>query len=664
MSERYIGSRATNIGFVVALAAASCSAPPASQNESTIPAFPGSTYALNPSGQGGNASPTGGANGSNPNGSNPSATGNGQQTNEGNPNVGNVNSSTPGTAPPTTSPGTTPPVLTGPLPSARDLSCGNLNIAAADVISDFSTPIPLMYPGTNRGGTTWRSYAATPASDPSSAGNAFQVDPNQTGPCNSGGALHVSSPGTTGFGVGISVNFRPDVTPGVSAPYDAKADGYTGVGLWALCKQEVELTLLKFSDDATDATVQSPKCSDGGQGGLPRCLQYGVKNAALMSDQWTHYELYFDEMLLDAVSPTAGSGLHANALTAFQVQVNTRAQSQPNGFDCLFDDVHFLRSPTPRPGPPQNVTSINGHTIAPGGYYTQGNQIFDAAGNVHRFKGLARPTFEFDASGQGFSREDVKRMRATGANVVRYALNEGFWLSTHPSFNPNYQAYIDRAVQWTLEAGMDVIIDLHWSGNPPNQQVMPDRNSIAFWQQIAQKYKNDGRVIFELYNEPHPGSASVWRNGDGADAAGMQQLYDAVRGTGANNLVLAGGMDFAYNLEMVLPAMQLTGTNIAYVTHPYKFNSPPPPQGYDGVTATFPVVATEFGDADISGIGPKDCGTGPYTSAISDFDRLGVSWTAWAWVADPKACAFPTLIQRYDGTPTPPGQVVFDAMKR
>jgi hypothetical protein len=672
MRVRYIGSRIAHPGIFIALAALKCSAPSGAANENKVPPYQGSgsVNSLNPTSPTNvGSSPEGAANGATGNGSSHVPTANGSaQTNEGNPNLGNVN---PSTAPGNTAGGTTTPPAGTPgagVPggaTAHDLNCGGINIAAADVISDFSTDQPIMYAVGNHGGTSWRSYAPDgDQSNPSLPGNAFAVDPNQSGPCNSGGALHVSSPGTTGFGVGISVDFRPDVTPGVGVPYDAQADGYTGVGFWALCKQEVEFALLKFSDDATDATVQSPKCSDGGQGGLPQCLQYGVKNAALMSDQWTHYELYFDEMLLDAVSPTAGAGLHANALTAFQVQMNTRPQSQPNGFDCLFDDVHFLRSPTPRAAAPQNVTSINGHTIAPGGYYTQGNQIFDASGNVHRFKGLARPTFEFDASGQGFSREDVKRMRATGANVVRYALNEGFWLSTHPSFNPNYQAYIDRAVQWTLQAGMDVIIDLHWSGNPPNQQVMPDRNSITFWQQVAQKYKNDGRVIFELYNEPHPGTATVWRNGDGGDAAGMQQLYDAVRGTGANNLVLAGGMDFAYNLEMVLPAMQLTGTNIAYVTHPYKFKTPPPPQGYDGVTATFPVVATEFGDADISGIGPKDCGTGPYTSNIADFDRLGVSWTAWAWVADPKECAFPTLIQRYDGTPTPPGQVVFDAMKQ
>jgi len=560
-----------------------------------------------------------------------------------------------------------------PLPAPKDLSCGGINVAAADVISDFATAEPIMYAVGNHGGTKWRSYgpSATDPSVPGNGNNAFAIDATQSGPCNSGGALHVSSPGNTIFGVGISINFAPDVTPGVSSTYDAKADGHTGVGFWALCRQEVEFALLKLSDDVTDSSVQNPACKDGPVGNQsgPSCLQYGVKNAALMSDGWTHYELYFDEMLLDATSPTAGTALHANALTSFQIQINSKAQNQPNGFDCLVDDVHFLRNATPRPAPPANVTSVNGHTIAPGGYYTQGNQIFDSSGNVHRFKGLARPTFEFDASGQGFSREDVKRMKATGANVIRYALSEGFWLSTLRQFNPNYQAYIDRAVQWTLQAGMDVILDLHWSANPAdpqadvNQQAMADKQAITFWQQVAQKYKNDGRVMFELYNEPHDISPAVWKMGDG-QFAGMQQMYDAVRAQGANNLVLVGGRDFAYDLESVLPGSALTGINIAYVTHPYKFKTPPPPQGYDVVTAMFPVVATEFGDADIGGIGPNDCSATVYSNDLADFDRLGISYTAWAWVVSPKLCSFPALISKYDGTPTGPGQVVFAALKR
>jgi endoglucanase len=589
------------------------------------------------------------------------------------PGAGTPGTGTPGTPvgseqpgqPVPTDPGQpTPEQPGGPLPVARDLSCGGINVAASDVISDFSTAQPIMYPVGTRGGTAWETFAATPASDPISPGNAFQVDPTQSGPCNSGGSLHVASPGNTGYGVGFGINFRTDAEPGKTALYDAAADGYTGIGFWAQCSQEVESVFMKVSDDATDFDVVTPRCSyDGAPPLTTLCRQYGIKNNVLLSGQWAHYEMYFGEALLDTDAVIAGTGVHPNALTAFQIQLNSLANAQPNGFDCFVDDVHFLRTPTPRAAAPRNVTTVNGHTIAPGGYYTEGNQIFDSTGAVHVFKGIARPSFEFDPAGIGITREDIQRMRAKGANVIRYSLSEGYWLSTHPQFNRNYQAYVDRAVQWTLQSGMDAIIDLHWSGSPvADQEQMASRQSITFWQQVAQKYAGDGRVIFELYNEPHDVSATVWRNGDG-QFAGMQEMYNAVRTAGANNLVLAGGLDFAYNLESVLPAQQLAGVNIGYVTHPYRFKNPPPPQGYDGVAASVPIVATEFGDADVGGIGPNDCGTATYTSSIDDFTRRGMSWTAWAWTVAESRCAFPSLIDKYDGTPTPPGQVVFQAMQ-
>jgi endoglucanase len=474
----------------------------------------------------------------------------------------------------------------------------------------------------------------------------------------------VSSQGNTGYGVGLGINFKPDAAPNARDLYNAQADGFTGVGFFAQCKQEITGVFLKFSDDATEAQVVTPQCSFDGKAPLTRlCRQYGVKNAVLLSNGWTHYEVYFSDALLDTDATEAGTSLHTNALTAFQIQINSKSATAANPFDCLIDDVHFLHDAAPATPPPANVTTVAGHAIAPGGYYTQGNQIFDSSGNVHVFKGLDRPSMEFDPAGQGITRDDIQRMKAVGANVIRYSLSEGYWLSTHPQFNANYQAYVDRAVYWTLQYGMDVILDLHWSGNPAAQQQMADKQAITFWQQVATKYKGDGRVLFELYNEPHDISGAVWKGGDGT-FAGMQQLYDAVRGTGANNLVMAGGVDFANDLDSLLPAQALTGINVAYVTHPYIWKTPP--SGYDASAAMFPVIATEFGNAAANpgGLAPDSCDASAYTSTIADFTKRGMSWTSWAWFVSAQRCAFPSLLDKFDGTPTPPGQAVFAALKQ
>ena len=98
---------------------------------------------------------------------------------------------------------------------------------------------------------------------------------------------------------------------------------------------------------------------------------------------------------------------------------------------------------------------------------------------------------------------------------------------------------------------------------------MPDRNSVAFWKDVAHVYKDHPAVIFDLYNEPHDVTWDVWQHGgkvtekgkDGQkrefEAVGMQAMLDAVRGTGAKNVVIVGGLDWAYDLSGFLEGYRL-----------------------------------------------------------------------------------------------------------
>lgn len=294
-----------------------------------------------------------------------------------------------------------------------------------------------------------------------------------------------------------------------------------------------------------------------------------------------------------------------------------------------------------------------------------GNTIYDADGNVHIFRGVARPSLEWNVNGENLSAQDYQRMAGWGANVVRIAVNQGFWLNGSTAYAPAYEGTIDQNIDWALAAGLDVILDLHWSdrgdfGTWPDQQRMADQNSILFWQQVATKYKDDGRILFELYNEPHDITWDVWRNGgpsgDGFNAVGMQQLYDTVRATGANNLVILGGVHWAYDLSGV-PSHAITGHNIVYATHLYNFPDKLPPawaQAWGFLTDTYPVFITEFGN--VMSCDPD------YSSDVVDYAATrGLSWTAWAWYVG--GCEFPSLITDWSGTPSPEGQVVRAALQ-
>ncbi|HXX68199.1 MAG TPA: cellulase family glycosylhydrolase [Polyangiaceae bacterium] len=345
-----------------------------------------------------------------------------------------------------------------------------------------------------------------------------------------------------------------------------------------------------------------------------------------------------------------------------------------------------------------------------GPYTTSGNEILDKNGNEHFFRGLDRPSLESSCTGNINAPYEYSVMASWGANVVRLPLNQDCWInsSSNPAYNPSYESTVDQQVQGALAYGMDIILDLHWSdtgnfsvgntcltSNGNCAQVMADSNSNTFWQQVATKYKNVANVIFELYNEPHVGSTTpsasdwgVWLNGGasgtGFTVVGMQTLYNTVRSTGANNLIIVGGQNWAFDLSQV-PSYAITPMsgqplNVIYNTHPYSNKNSGDSaweSAFGFLTQTYPVIATEFGDIasgqPMSSAGSAtDCDPSFDTSLIQFMGQQSnpapshkMSWTAWAFDPDvplSQECTFPDLIYDTQFDPNAVGTVVEDAL--
>jgi hypothetical protein len=174
-------------------------------------------------------------------------------------------------------------------------------------------------------------------------------------------------------------------------------------------------------------------------------------------------------------------------------------------------------------------------------------------------------------------------------------------------------------------------------------------------------------VIFDLYNEPHGVSWGCWRSGGCSvasstpapgsatpvtyTAVGMQTLLDAVRRTGAANLVLAAGLDWAYDLSGVLHGYALSGTNVAYDSHIYTHwhSTTADWDSHVGIVAqSRPVTVTELGSTDCS-----TAVTAPllrYLSAPMGIPADRISWAVWSWNS-PGSCSQPSLIADWQGTP-------------
>jgi aryl-phospho-beta-D-glucosidase BglC (GH1 family) len=329
-------------------------------------------------------------------------------------------------------------------------------------------------------------------------------------------------------------------------------------------------------------------------------------------------------------------GLDATKLTSFQIQLNTPydtsgTNSVATPSNCWVDDVHFIKDTAPAP----KSTCATAYTVS-------GNKI--VCGTATKvFRGVARPSMEWDISGWNITPWDMDRIKGWKANLVRFTLNQDYYMNKYADIYPKYVA---RSVKWAEAAGMDVILDLHWVDDKhqsPTQGYMASAatKSPAFWTAVATAYKSDPHVMFELYNEP---TISDW----GAWKTNFQAMTDAVRGAGANNIVIIGGLDWAYDLSKVItdPSTRITGKNIVYNTHPYGNKAPSSdwPGKFGNLAATFPVFATEFGT--------YDCGGDWTKSLIAYMEGLGMSWTAWAWYVAPTGqdCQFPSLISDYSGT--------------
>jgi endoglucanase len=276
----------------------------------------------------------------------------------------------------------------------------------------------------------------------------------------------------------------------------------------------------------------------------------------------------------------------------------------------------------------------------------------------------------------------------SGLNTVRLPLNEASWLNytCHDSgtgdsaklytaagggYTPDpaniYQATVKKAVANATAAGLYVILDLHW-GAPNNDTGQPlcpigqpgfadEDHALAFWKSVADTFKGNPAVMFELFNEPFGANdygAWVMQNGSsyspGTDAptllnggsyspfdmqnntaggkivtvnqtwqvAGMQAMLDTIRREGATNVVLSSSVGWAGEIETWLasrPKDPIGQLGAAWHVYGYAKGQAPP---LAVLAAGYPILITET-----YGLGA----IGGYKWAASQ--GIGYAWCCW-----------------------------------
>lgn len=334
-------------------------------------------------------------------------------------------------------------------------------------------------------------------------------------------------------------------------------------------------------------------------------------------------------------------------------------------YQTATNEVHYIDTASVR-----STTAVPRALKAP--FHTSGNAIYGADGARVVFRGVHREGTQ-SAVNLFPTDTEIAQARTWGANVVRVPLNEAMWLGTCPSFvtnNASYPGLVDNEVKQITSRGMLAILDLHnnvtGTCTTAGPQPMADAAyAPKFWSVVAARYKSNPLVAFDLYNEPHDISDAVWLNGGTASyggktfrAAGMQQLYNAVRATGATNLVFVSG-----NAYGARPAATLvSGKNIVNAIHDYPcgptslapctgtqvYNPTPTLNLWNSIATSKPVMVTEFGFPD------RNNGTF-IANLISATRTRGWGWAAFSW--GDKATSHWWLVASFGSTyePSPSG---------
>jgi hypothetical protein len=319
---------------------------------------------------------------------------------------------------------------------------------------------------------------------------------------------------------------------------------------------------------------------------------------------------------------------------------------------------------------------ISSAQSAPSGLHVVGNTLADASGNPVVLHGVDRSGSEYMCAGGSTSAFDgpadqpsVDAMKAWGVNTVRLPLNEDCWLGINGEPTnmsaATYQSQVSSFVNLLNSNGMTVILDLHWAapGTAPSisAPAMPDSDHApAFWSSVAGTFKDRPAVIFDLYNEPFPDSnqdtTAAWtcvRDGGTCpgvtfQAAGMQTLLNAVRATGATNVIASPGVQYTNTLDQWVKYRPSDPQgNVVASWHSYNFNLCSNSSCWDTQIApaasSAPLITGELGE--------NDCAHGYIDTLMSWLDSHHASYLAWAW--DTYDCgSFPSLIASYAGTPT------------
>jgi hypothetical protein len=297
------------------------------------------------------------------------------------------------------------------------------------------------------------------------------------------------------------------------------------------------------------------------------------------------------------------------------------------------------------------VFSVAGPVSYYGALKVSGNRIKDSTGTINvQLKG---PSF-FWSAGNGEKFYNSKMVDwfvdTMDISVIRNAMAVGYYNSQGNPDNPVVGGYlngtgttlasnknsqknrIEGMVQAAIRNDIYVIIDWH-SHRAQSEQS----EAIAFFKEMAIKYKDIPNVIFEIYNEPPCGyggsESSCWSNISGY----MRAVIDTIRATGSQNLILVGSPMHSSRPDIAANSNLHTSSNgaiarapIAYTMHFYaaSHSGEQRSNAQTALNNSAAVFVSEWGTTAASGSGsPSQSSTTEWTDWMDTNSISSCNWS-------------------------------------
>ena len=284
-----------------------------------------------------------------------------------------------------------------------------------------------------------------------------------------------------------------------------------------------------------------------------------------------------------------------------------------------------VKKATPTPVPKKTPLSTNGRLQVKGG------KLVNSSGKSIVLKGVS--THGIAWYPKYVNKSTFQTMRDQwGVQCIRIAMytkEYGGYLSG--GNQASLKKTIDNGVKYATELGMYVIIDWHIlsDGNPVSNQS----KAVAFFKEMANKYKNYKNVFYEICNEPNGGVS--WKQ----VKSYAQAVIKTIRAIDKNNIILVGTPTWSQDVDVASKDPIKGYSNIMYTFHFYAGTHG---ESYrkkvqTAISNGLPVFVSEFGITNASGNGGIN-----KTEAdkwISFLKKNGISYVCWNISNKNEGCA-------------------------